>query len=170
MLRTMGRFAFLQLFVLFALVPAEAAAQDSTVTPDSSRAWYEDAWTTIVRRGGVQFDYVFYRKADNRNNGVVIRLKNRNEYPVRYAFTILFRGPEGKEQATTKGILRAGEMKTGEANGLFWIPFAEGRRVGEIGLRGIEITRIRPEDVRSSTAVKPPWRSRVQKTVEILVA
>lgn len=115
-------------------------AQDSTqASSDTSRVWYEDAWTPIVTKGGVQFDYLFYRKADSENNGVVIRLQNENDVAVRYAFTVIFRGPEGSATARADGQLQPGEMETGEPAGLFWIPFTDGRRIAEVGLRGIEV-------------------------------
>jgi hypothetical protein len=68
---------------------------------------------------------------------------------VRYAFTVIFRGPEAEATAEVKGTLNAGEMKTGENDGLFWVPFREtGASVGEIGLRGVEIYRL-PEASRA---------------------
>ena len=121
--------------------------QDSTVTADTARSWQESAWTTIVERDGVQFSYIFYSQADTQNNGLVLRLRNRNEYGVRYDFTVIFRGPRGEATAHTEGSLEAGEMKTGENDGLFWIPFEDGRTIGEVGLRGIEIKRIQPQAV-----------------------
>ena len=129
--------------VLLLLVGGQAGwAQDSTATADSTRAWHNAAWTPIVERNGVQIAYIFYSKADNANNGVVIRLRNRADHPVRYAFTIIFRGPEGEATARAEGRLRAGEMKTGDADGLFWIPFTDGRSIGEVGLRGLEVKRV----------------------------
>lgn len=118
-------------------------AQDTAgATPDSTEAWYEDAWTPIVERDGVQFSYIFYSNADNRNNGVVIRLRNENDMPVRYGFTVIFRGPKGEATAQAEGTLGPGETKTGEKDGLFWIPFRDGRSIGEVGLRGIDVTAI----------------------------
>lgn len=160
----MLQYRVLGLCLFIVLVSVPVRAQDSTAT-DSSRSWYEDSWTTIVDHKGVHFDYVFYSKADSENNGVVIRLTNQNPYPIQYEFTVLFRGPDAEAEATASGVLRAGEMKTGEADGLFWIPFKEGNRVGEIGLRGIEITRVDPEEGSPSSAVKAPWRLRARKTV-----
>lgn len=110
-------------------------------TPDSARHWTDDAWTPIATRGGVAFSYIFYQKADNANNGVVVRLRNQNAYAVRYAFTVIFRTSNDERTARATGRLDAGEMKTGAADGLFWIPFEDGRTIGQIGLRGI---RIRP--------------------------
>ncbi len=132
--------AALVLLLLGGLRPAQAQTSPSEAAPDSTEPWHEDAWTHIVTKGGVQFAYLFYRKADNVNNGVVIRLRNTNDTTVRYAFTIIFRGPEGEATAQANGRLRPGEMKTGEEDGLFWVPFKDGRRVGEVGLRGIDVT------------------------------
>lgn len=137
----MVRFVVLGIMVLLTVPGRGSLAQVDDSTRDTSETWYEDAWTTIVATKGVRFDYVFYRKADNENNGVVIRLRNENEVAVRYAFTIIFRGPAGDKTAQAEGRLQPGEMKTGESDGLFWIPFKHGRRVAEVGLRGIEITR-----------------------------
>ncbi|MFB6247951.1 MAG: hypothetical protein ABEL97_05210 [Salinibacter sp.] len=123
--------------------PSPAWAQDSTRAPaDTTQPWYNTAWTPIVEKEGVRFGYIFYSKADNYNNGVVIRLHNQNDRPVRYAFTVIFRGPSGEATSRAEGRLAPGEMKTGETDGLFWIPFTDGRAVGEVGLRGIEITPI----------------------------
>jgi hypothetical protein len=33
-------------------------------------------------------------------------------------------------------------METGESAGLYWIPFTDGRSIGEIGLRGIRVERM----------------------------
>lgn len=126
--------------------PQHVQAQDSTQTSsDTSRVWYEDAWTPIVTKEGVHFDYLFYQKADSENNGVVIRLQNENDVAVRYAFTVIFRGPEGRSTAQADGRLQPGEMETGEPDGLFWIPFRDGRRIGEVGLRGIEVIPVQDD-------------------------
>lgn len=118
-------------------------AQDSSETgADSTETWYEWAWTPIVSKEGVQISYLFYRQADNVNDGVVLRLRNTNDVAVRYSFTILFRGPEDAARSEVEGQLEPGEVKTGDEDGLFWVPFRNGNAVGEVGLRGIEITRL----------------------------
>ncbi len=109
---------------------------------DSTEAWYEWAWTPIVSTEGVQISYLFYREADTVNDGVVLRLRNTNDVAVRYSFTILFRGPKDATQAEVEGRLGPGEVKTGDEDGLYWVPFREGNAVGKVGLRGIEITRM----------------------------
>ena len=132
------------LILLLCASVGSAWGQDSTATPpDTTQPWYETAWTPIVERRGVQVAYLFYSEADNKNDGVVLRLRNRNDHPVRYAFTAIFRGPEAESTAQVEGTLAPGEMKTGDNDGLFWIPFKEkGYSVGEIGLRGLRVERI----------------------------
>jgi hypothetical protein len=136
MLRQWGFIAF-----LMCVGAAPARAQTPTTAPtDTSQNWYETAWTPIVVRNGVQISYIFYSEADNKNDGVVLRLRNRNEHAVRYAFTVIFRGPDAEATAGVEGTLQAGEMKTGDNDGLFWIPFKkQDYRVGEIGIRGLDI-------------------------------
>lgn len=106
--------------------------------------WSDEVWKPIVTHEGVAFSYIFYSEADNTNNGVVVRLDNRNGYPVRYRFRIVFRTWRGEEHVEpVTGTLRPGEMKTGDNDGLFWIPFVDGRSIGEVGLRGYAIEPIR---------------------------
>jgi len=125
-----------------ALGAGPAAAQDSAAAPDTTRAWHDTAWNEIVTRNGLRISYIFYRKADNEEDGVVVRLDNQNEYPVRYRFTIIFRGPESRATDRVEGRIEAKRFKTGANDGLFWVPF-EGGRIGEVGLRGIEVSPAR---------------------------
>lgn len=141
----MFRSTIATLLCLWGTVGSVQAQDPSRAAPDSTEPWYEGAWTHIVTRSGVQFGYLFYGEADTENNGVVIRLRNTNAAAVRYEFAVIFRGPEGDTTARAEGHLDPGEMKTGEPDGLFWIPFKDGRRVAEVGLRDIEIAP-RPDD------------------------
>jgi len=110
------------------------------------RRWSDEVWKPIITHNGVAFAYIFYSEADNVNNGVVVRLHNQNAYPIRYAFRVVFRTWRGEEHVErAAGTLQAGQMKTGEHDGLFWIPFRDGRSVGEVGLRGYTIEPIRGE-------------------------
>mgnify|MGYP006297243059 CR=1 FL=1 len=122
---------------------ANSTQADSAESTDSTRHWTQDAWTPIATRQGLRFAYLFYQKADNANNGVVIRLYNTNPYALRYAFTVVFRTPNAERTARATGAIAARAMKTGEGDGLFWIPFPDGRTIGEIGLRGIRIAPAR---------------------------
>ena len=121
---------------------AGARAQVSETPPDTSKPWHDDAWTKIVEQQGVRVDYIYYPEADNKHDGIVVRLTNTTDGAVRYAFTLIFRAPAAETSAVVRGRLEAGQMKTGDDAGLFWVPFRqEDRNLAEIGLRGL---RIRP--------------------------
>lgn len=135
MLRRWGLLATVLVFLA-----GTVQGQDSTSAPaDSTQLLREKAWTKIVEQEGIQFSYILYGEADTENNGLVLRLRNRNDHAVRYDFTVIFRGTDREERAQSEGTLEAGEMKTGENDGLFWIPFEDGQSIGEVGLRGIEV-------------------------------
>lgn len=110
------------------------------------RHWSDAAWTPIIEHRGMSISYIFYSEADNTNNGVVIRLINENEHAVRYRFDVVFRTWEGEEHVErVEGTLRPHQMKTGDNDGLFWIPFVDGRTIGEVGLRDYHVAPIRGE-------------------------
>ena len=102
-----------------------------------------EKWTTLVEHEGVEFRFLFYSTADSYNNGVVLLLYNRNDYGVRYRFRIVFRTADGEEHVeAVEGTLDAGEILTGDEAGLYFIPFTDGRTIGEVGLRGYAVTRM----------------------------
>jgi hypothetical protein len=135
------------LVVLLALGVGSASgalAQESPASADTAAAWHDDAWTPITEQNGLRVSYIYYPEADNEHDGVVLRLINDNEEPVRYAFTLIFRAPTADTSVSVRGRLGAGEMKTGDNAGLFWVPFrGEDRNLGEIGLRGLSVIRDR---------------------------
>lgn len=119
---------------------------------DSSGVWHEEAWTSILEENGLQISYIYYPNADNQHDGVVLRLVNNSSAPLRYGFTLIFRASEAETTVPVHGRLRPGRMKTGEAAGLFWIPFKESdRTIGEIGLRGLDVARVRPDSSGGSS-------------------
>jgi len=128
-------------------VPASVAvAQEPPVPSDTAAAWHDDAWTLITEQKGLRVSYIYYPEADNEHDGVVLRLINDNEGSVRYAFTLIFRAPTADTAVSVRGRLGPGEMETGDSAGLFWVPFREeDRSLGEIGLRGLSVTRDRRE-------------------------
>ena len=99
----------------------------------------EWAWKPMLKHEGVEFKYIFYAEADSENNGVVVMLINRNDYAVTYQFKIIFRAVGAEVLKHVSGELDAKEAKTGDADGLFWIPFPDGRSIGEVGLRGYKV-------------------------------
>lgn len=101
----------------------------------------EWAWKPLLMHEGVEFKYIFYDEADSENNGVVVMLINHNDYTVHYEFKIIFRAGPDEVVKHVVGVLQAGQAKTGDTDGLFWIPFPDGRTISEVGLRGYKIRR-----------------------------
>ena len=110
----------------------------------------EWAWKPMLKHEGVEFKYIFYAEADSENNGVVVMLINRNDYAVTYQFKIIFRAVGAEVLKHVSGELDAKQAKTGDADGLFWIPFPDGRSIGEVGLRGYKIIRKAKKRTKSS--------------------
>lgn len=99
------------------------------------------AWKPLFEHQGIEFEYLFYSRANNVHNGVVIKLTNTNDHAVDYRFKVVFRAGDAEHVELATGSLEAGESKTGDKEGLFWIPFDEGQSIEEVGLRGYRITR-----------------------------
>ena len=128
-----NRIRFILLLGLFALLTMPVQAQ----TRKMGGEW---AWKPLFKHEGVDFKYIFYQEADSKNNGVVIMLINTNDYAVEYRFKVIFRAGGDEVVRETSGELDAGQAKTGDADGLFWIPSPDGRTISEVGLRGYTIT------------------------------
>ncbi len=111
----------------------------------------EEAWKTFFAHKGLRFRYIFYPKANSNDDGVVVLLQNLNEYCVSYRFTLIFESPDGSTSADAEGTLASLEMKTGDAEGLFWVPFDDGRSIGAIGLRNYAVDRIDVSDQSAAT-------------------
>ncbi len=131
----MRRYGFGLLFVL--LIRANATGQFAG----------EEYWNDLFVHEGVRFLYVFYPKADTINDGVVMMLQNQNNYGINYRFTIIFESWEGTASKDVEGSLKPLEMKTGDSENLFWIPFDDGRSLGAIRMRNYHIA---PDDQSTS--------------------
>ena len=111
----------------------------------------EEAWKPLLEHEGLRFRYIYYSRANTNDDGVVIMLQNLNEYCIRYRFTIIFESSEGSTSADAEGTLASLEMRTGEADGLYWIPFDDVRYIGAIGLRNYTVDRIDVSDQSSES-------------------
>ncbi len=102
------------------------------------------AWKGLLQQDGLEFAYLFYSKADNTNNGIVLKLTNRNDYPVRYRFRVVFRtadlpDEESEVEIPVSGKIEGRSIRTGENAGLFFVPFKDGSSISEVGLRGYHV-------------------------------
>jgi len=132
----------------------EPAAADSGAGFEHTAG--DDAWTLVTTVRGVEIAYIHYIQADSHNDGVVLRLRNQTLCPAEIRFTVVFRSKHREVAAPYATTLQAGELKTGEASGLFWIPFPDGRSVAEIGLRGLAVEWTR--DAATSNGSGPECR------------
>ncbi|MEM1094374.1 MAG: hypothetical protein AAGJ10_07195 [Bacteroidota bacterium] len=104
------------------------------------------AWTPIITHDGLAISYIFYDEADNENNGVVIKLVNQNAHAIGYRFKVIFRdGDRNAVEKQVKGEIEGYGARTGTEDGLFWIPFPDGRSIGEVGLKGYKVWRLPAE-------------------------
>ena len=105
----------------------------------------ESPMKKIVEKEGLGIYFLFYSEGNGiEHNGVVIYLKNENNYPVEYSFVVIFRAEESEKEQEVKGMLKAGERKTGSNEGLYFIPFADKRSISEVGVTKIRVTK--PEE------------------------
>ena len=95
----------------------------------------EWAWKPVVSKDGLQVSYIHYSKADSKHDGVVVRLVNTLAVPAAYSFQIVFKSQDSEQSYDVGGELEGGEMRTGDADGLFFIPFEEGQEIDVITLR-----------------------------------
>lgn len=94
----------------------------------------------IVEKDGLGIYFLFYSEGNGvENNGVVIYLKNENQYPINYSFILMFRADKAEKEREVKGKLKAGERKTGSNEGLYFIPFSDKRSIYEVGVKKIRV-------------------------------
>ena len=99
-------------------------------------------WTFLIKKDSVEAYFIYYTRADNTNDGVVIKLVNNNDYAVKYNFNAVFRSDTAEVENYAEGYLKANEIKTGSKEGLFFIPFKDGNSILEVGITRFRITRI----------------------------
>ncbi len=109
-------------------------------TAQAQRFPGEEKWKQLLNHEGVTFRYLYYRRADGKNAGVVLMLENMNDYAVAYSFNIVFKSDGDEVVRAVTGTLEPGQRTTGSNNGLSWIPWEDQRAIGQIGLRGYKVT------------------------------
>jgi hypothetical protein len=96
----------------------------------------------IVEKDGLGIYFIFYSEGNGvEHNGVVIYLKNENDYPLSYSFVLIFRADKTEKEQEVKGELKAGEGKTGSNEGLYFIPFADKRSISEVGVTKVRVIK-----------------------------
>ena len=96
----------------------------------------------MITVDSVAVSYVFYSEADNRNNGVVLKIANYRSTDVRYDMTVVVRGPKREVTERVRGSVAAQSLLTGDEAGLFFVPFTDGTPIGELGLRAYQFRSV----------------------------
>ena len=108
---------------------------------------YEEHFKKLYDNQGFMVSFIFYSEGNGiENNGVVIYLKNNNNYDIAFQFTLIFRALNVDRERRVEGTLKAQEKRTGSNEGLYFIPFEDGRSLSEVGIRGCEVNRIDKTD------------------------
>ena len=94
-----------------------------------------DPWKKLVEENHCKVSFIFYSKADNYNNGIVIKIENKNKFKIRFRFTIIAKTENIKKGKTFTGELEGGKIITGSNNNLFWIPELKGASIAEVGIK-----------------------------------
>jgi hypothetical protein len=125
-MRRRFKIEILIIFLLFAALNASTNAQ----------------MKKIVEKDGLGIYFLFYSEGNGiEHNGVVIYLKNENNYPIDYSFVLIFRADQTEKEQEVKGMLKALERKTGSNEGLYFIPFADKRSISEVGVTKIRVNK-----------------------------
>lgn len=134
--------------------PVRAQALPTPVLPDSLMHPRHEDWMPFFEHEGVQFSYLHYgyQIEGALSSSVVVKLVNTNPHAVQYAFKMLFRSAdETLVVAPVDGTLEPGQVKTGDHEGLYWMPFSPGVDIAEVGLRGYRV-----EPLRAGASEPPP--------------
>ena len=139
------RFVFLIFLSVFLPVMSTSVRAQET-----SSDW---AWKEITKIDGVEFFYIYYTEVRHESNGVVLKLVNWNDYSVTYRFRIVFKADGEEHDEIVTGSIGPETLVTGDEAGLFFLPFEDGRSIGEIGIKGYRIQRLedRPNGSREGS-------------------
>ncbi len=97
----------------------------------------------LFNKEGFIVSFIFYSEGDgDENNGVVIYLENKNDFKISYKFKLIFRAGAVDRVKTIDGTMFSGEKRTGSHDGLYFIPFEDGRSLSEVGIKNCTVRKI----------------------------
>ncbi len=103
----------------------------------------ESPFKKLYDNHGLIVSFIFYSDGDgDENNGVVIYLENKNDYNISFKFTLIFRAGAMDRVKTIDGRMIPRERRTGSNDGLYFIPFEDGRSLSEVGIKNCNVSRI----------------------------
>jgi len=105
----------------------------------------QDIETPIKRlydQNGFIVQFIFYSEGNGVfNNGVVIFLSNKNEFDIFYSFNLVFRTAMIDKTEKVSGHLKAREKKVGSNEGLYFIPFKNGKSITAVGINSCKVEK-----------------------------
>lgn len=102
-----------------------------------------DALNKLFEKDGLDIYFIYYNEGNGvKDNGVVIYLRNRNDYSVSYNFKLNFRSGKIDKINFVEGKLKPLEERTGSNDGLYFIPFEDKRTITEVGISGCRVEKI----------------------------
>ncbi len=103
----------------------------------------ESPFKKLYDNHGLIVSFIFYSEGDgDENNGVVIYLENKNDYNISFQFKLIFRAGAIDRVRTVDGTMIPREKRTGSNDGLYFIPFEDGRSLSEVGIKGCRVEKI----------------------------
>ncbi|MDA1333728.1 MAG: hypothetical protein O2797_05860 [Bacteroidetes bacterium] len=117
------------------------AGQHSPKPVTTSSDW---AWRPVTTADSLQIDYIFYADKGSVDNAVVMRLVNHSTKALSWRFVLIVKGTESVFEQEVRGEIAPESLLTGDAEGLYWVPFADEEPIAELGLRGLTVEWLIP--------------------------
>ena len=103
----------------------------------------EGPFKKLYDNNGMIVSFIFYSEGDGeKNNGEVIYLENKNNYSISFQFTLIFRAGAIDRVRAVDGTMIPREKRTGSNDGLYFIPFEDGRSLSEVGIKRCRVEKI----------------------------
>lgn len=102
----------------------------------------EYGWEKITEKNGLSISFMYYMKANNSTNGIVLKIKNNNDYKVIYSFTLIFIAESISKEEIVAGEIKAKQIQAGSNDGLFFLPFDETKIISQIGIKKLAVKKI----------------------------
>ena len=112
----------------------------------NAQVMMKKGWTQLAETNNFNISFVFYAEADNSNNGVVLKLENKNDNEVRYQFDLIFRTSDSDKTEHVTGNMLAHQIKAGSNDSLFWIPFIDRKFISEVGIKNVKVMITKKEE------------------------
>lgn len=101
----------------------------------SAQDYNSFAWKALAEKDGLKISFIFYAKANNNKNGIVLKIINDNNYTAVYSFTLIFKAGEEIKEENIYDEINPKQIKAGTNDGLFFLPFDKSKTISELGIK-----------------------------------